>query len=148
MGEFKINESYISEYQVPTEKGPITIGHYFGYYDYNIGIIFPNFGKNLVKFPLAIGFKLVNRIYFADLNDPNPAAFGNGQGFFGFNISEALSGNSFSGLRVSSHKLLVFSSQRIFKYLSFQETIGFDYQASASVPLHVFEMYFQVSLRI
>ncbi len=143
--EFLINESYISEYQ--TSRGPV-IGHYFGYYDFSLGLIFPNFGKNLVKFPLLIGFKLVNRIYFVDLNDPNPSSFGNGQGFLGFNTQDILKGNTFSGLRVNSHKLLVFSKQTIHPYLFFQETIGFDYQPSHSVLLHILEIYFQVGLRI
>ena len=143
--EFRINESYISEYQ--TSIGPV-IGHYFGYYDFNLAIIFPNFGKHLVKFPLVIGFKIINRIYFIDLNDPDPSAFGNGQGFLGFNTNDVFKGDFFSGLRTNAHKLLIFSKQSIYKYVSFQETIGFDYQPSSSVPVHVLEIYFQVSFRI
>ncbi len=143
--EFKINESYISEYQ--TSKGPI-IGHYFGYYDVNFGIIFPNFWKGLVSFPLTIGFKLVNRIYFADINDPKPQAFGNGQGFAGFSIDGLLEANTFSGLRSNSHKLLVFSKQRLSKLVSLQETIGFDYHHASNTPVHILEIYFQISLRL
>ena len=142
--EFRINESYVTEYQ--TSLGPI-IGHYFGYYDFNVGIIFPNIGRDWAPLPLALGLKLINRIYFADLNDPEPRKFGNGQGFLGFDSDEALLGNTFAGLRSASHKILLLSKQRISKHVSLQETIGFDYHPSSQVSLNVFEMYLQIGLR-
>lgn len=104
-----IDEVYITEYKPVT--GTDAVGHYFGTYDFSIGMEFGKLQREFDKTATTWGFLLTQRLYFQNTKNGNLTAFGNGQGYFGLNTSGATTGNAFSSYRNSSYLVTLFASQ-------------------------------------
>jgi tetratricopeptide (TPR) repeat protein len=104
-----IDEIYITEYKPVT--GTDAIGHYFGTYDFSIGMEFGRLQREFDKIGFTYGFLLTERLYFQDTTNSNTTGFGNGQGYFGFNTTGAATGNAFSSYRNNSFIVTLFSAQ-------------------------------------
>ena len=143
---FKVDEWFISEYQTPNNQA--VVGHYLGYADIGFGLAFPYFGKGIVRFPMSIGFRLTGRLYFLDLNNTDPFALFNGQGILGVDTSTSISGDVFSGFRTSSLRLLFFTSQELFRSVSFSESLLLEYTAASTNRTYGIEIFFKASLRL
>ena len=139
--DFVVNEWYITEYQ-PVAKVPIQ-GHYFGYYDLGFGMSVKELSSKKKWCTLEFGFKITNRFYFLDLNDTNPFAFGNGQGFLGLNTSGE--GKTISGFREYTAIISLFSKQFIHSYFIIEESIAYTYVNS---KLSVFDINLKFSFHI
>ena len=128
---FDIDEWYITEY---LESG--LSGHYFGYYSLTLGIFFGNFQNKNEEYPMQIEFLIINRAFFRDLADPDPFAFGNGQGFFGLSTVTATSGNIFPGFLYSSHMIQINYKIRLFNFLTVKTGLTFEYAPDNRAPFH------------
>ena len=140
-GEFKINEWYITEYE--TSLGPL-IGHYMGYYDLNFGLILGDLKSRSYIIPFEIEIIWTNRLYFLDLNDDDPFAFGNGQGFFGLSTEDFLEGKPFSGFRSNAHGFRLSSRQLFFDRFILEET--FEYEFIVKQPFNAFIFSIKASI--
>ncbi len=140
-GEFKVNEWYITEYE--TSLGPL-IGHYIGYYDLNIGLILGDIQSKLYIVPFEIEITWTNRLYFLDLNDNDPFAFGNGQGFFGLSTEDSLEGEPFAGFRSNAHGFRLSSRQLFFDRFILEET--FEYEFTVQQPFNAFIFSIKASI--
>jgi len=109
--KFSIDEVYLTEYKPVT--GVNALGHYFGIYDLSLGMEFGRLQREFDKMTWTWGVMLTGRMYFQNVSNSDVSSFGNGQGFFGFNSSNAASGNAFSSYRTTSFLISVFSSQLI-----------------------------------
>ncbi|GEM_PF-1400407 len=121
------NELFITEYEVSAGEN---LGHYIGYYDFALGLEYGKLRPS-IRPVITFGGYLKERLYMIDLNDTSPTAFGNGQGFFGLDITKATKGNAFSGYRSNSHIGAFFSRQMFKNRLIFKEEIGVEYAANA-----------------
>ena len=119
-----IDEIYITEYKPVT--GTDAVGHYFGTYDFSIGMEFGRLQKEFDKIGFTYGFLLTERLYFQDTNNTNLTAFGNGQGYFGFNTTGATTGNAFSSYRNNSFIVTLFSAQMFKNRYVLRERLFFE----------------------
>ncbi len=141
---FVINEWYITEYQ-PVANVPIR-GHYFAYYDLDFGVSVGELPSKKKFSTIGFGLKITARAYFLDLNDTNPFAFGNGQGFFGLTTGdEALQGKILSGFRTYATTVSFSSKQSIYYYFIIEESIAYTYVGSG---LNVFDISLKFSFHI
>jgi tetratricopeptide (TPR) repeat protein len=124
-----IDEVYLTEHNVPDSGGGGTTtsyGHYFGRYDLGMGIVFGNLMPKFDTVPFEFGAEYVIRMYLRDLDDANPAAFGNGQGYFGLDTSNAASGSAFPGMVGTTHMIRLFSRQLISEYILLGQSLAFE----------------------
>lgn len=119
-----IDEIYITEYR--PSPGTAAVGHYFGIYDFSIGMEFGKLQREFDKVGKTWGFLFTQRLYFQDTGNTNLSAFGNGQGYFGFNASGATQGNAFSSFRNSSFLITLFAAQMFKNRYVLREQIFFE----------------------
>jgi tetratricopeptide (TPR) repeat protein len=119
-----MDEVYITEYKPVT--GTDAVGHYFGTYDFSIGMEFGKLQREFDKVGTTWGFLLTQRLYFQDTNNTNLNAFGNGQGYFGLNTSGATTGNAFSSYRNNSFLITLFAAQLFRNRYVVREQIFFE----------------------
>lgn len=119
-----IDEVYITEYK-PVTGGDV-LGHYFGTYDFSIGMEFGKLQREFDKTGTTWGFLLTQRLYFQNTGNTNVTAFGNGQGYFGLNTSGATTGNAFSSYRNNSFLITLFASQLFKNRYVLREQIFFE----------------------
>jgi len=124
----KINEIFISEYLVGANQQ--TMGHYFGIYDFIVNLTFGKLVPAPKKTPVVFGFSAGARLYFQEFNETSPYSFGNGQGFFGFDISGAVTGDSFPTFYTNTTLLSLHSKQLIANKLIFTEMVGMEFTHS------------------
>ena len=121
-----IDEVYLTEHNVVDGSDTKTFGHYFGRYDLGMGIVFGNLMPKFDSVPFEFGAEYVLRMYLRDLDDENPAAFGNGQGYFGLDTSNAASGSAFPGMVGTTHMIRLFSRQLISEYILLGQSLAFE----------------------
>jgi len=119
-----MDEVYITEYKPVT--GTDAVGHYFGTYDFSIGMEFGKLQREFDKIGTTWGFLLTQRLYFQNTNNTNLTSFGNGQGYFGLNTSGATTGNAFSSYRNNSFLITLFASQLFKNRYVLREQIFFE----------------------
>jgi hypothetical protein len=119
-----IDEIYITEYK-PT-AGTDAVGHYFGTYDFSVGMEFGKLQREFDKIAFTWGFLLTERLYFQDTGNTSLTTFGNGQGYFGLNTSGAATGNAFSSYRNNSFIITLFSAQMFKDRYVLREKIFFE----------------------
>ncbi len=142
-GEFflrlRFDEMYLTEYKYNIAGE--TIGHWFGVYDISLGMEFGSLNTGS-----AFGFSLTERLYFRDLSNKNPAAFGNGQGYFGLDTGAALEGNAFPGFRSNSHVVHFYMKQLVFSRLVLSQRLGLEITGT-SEPVHALTLDLGFSMR-
>ncbi|MFO1527508.1 MAG: hypothetical protein U1F16_16175 [Turneriella sp.] len=119
-----IDEIYISEFKPVT--GTDAVGHYFGTYDFTLGMEFGRLQREFDKIGFTYGFLLTERLYFQNTNNTNLTSFGNGQGYFGFNTTGATTGNAFSSYRNNSFIITLFSAQMFKNRYILRERLFFE----------------------
>jgi hypothetical protein len=119
-----MDEVYITEYKPVT--GTDAVGHYFGTYDFSIGMEFGKLQREFDKIGTTWGFLLTQRLYFQNTNNTNLTSFGNGQGYFGLNTSGATTGNAFSSYRNNSFLITLFAAQLFKNRYVLREQIFFE----------------------
>lgn len=71
---------------------------YWGVFGYTLGVRLGKLNRLSNKFHIAFSVELTQRMYLNDMNNTNPYSIvPNGQGWFGLNISQWISGDPFSG---------------------------------------------------
>ena len=144
---FNINEWYIIEYLANADRG-----HYLGYYDLTFGTFVGNFQKRQVEepipgVPIELKFSMTIRLYFIDLNDPDPLAFGNGQGFFGVETLDIAGGEPLPGYHGLTILFKLSSKQRLFNLITLEELISFEYAPSGGVPRHMIGIHLKLAFQ-
>jgi hypothetical protein len=119
-----VDEVYITEYK--PAAGTDAVGHYFGTYDFSIGMEFGKLQREFDKVGSTWGFLLTQRLYFQDTNNTNTTSFGNGQGYFGLNTTGATKGNAFSSYRNNSFLITLFAAQLFKNRYVLREQIFFE----------------------
>jgi hypothetical protein len=74
----------------------VEISHFAGYNDFGIGMSY-----KIDWFTLS--FELTEKLYYLDVNNPEPYKFANGQGMFGVNRSKWFRGDPLSGFETVGH---------------------------------------------
>ncbi len=144
---FVMNEWYITEYQSSRDK-PL-LGHYFGYYDFTVGLIFGKRPHQKSFSSVEVGFRSTARMYFLDINDTNPFAFGNGQGFFGLTIEEQnFKGRLNDGLRSYALRLEIFSKQSVYHYFIFKESLVYEFMLTPPKNVSSLALNIEISYSI
>ena len=148
--DFLINEWYFVEYETPPPFNRAILGHYFGYYDLTLGVFIGDQSNKKVYSSIELGLKVVNRFYFRDLSDPNPFAFGNGQGFFGLTTSDsALRGDDFlGGFRTYATRFILLARFSVAYYFIFEGSLAYELIPPSIADINVFEVGLKVSFRI
>lgn len=121
---FSANELYITEYEISAGK---KVGHYLGYYDFTFGLEYGKIKKGIQRPVFTYGGYFTERLYMMDLDDSSPMTFGNGQGFFGLDTAESMSGNAFAGYRSNSHIMGFFARQMFQNRFIFKEEFAVEY---------------------
>ena len=136
-----IDEWYITEYGVDNS----VTGHYFGYYDLILGVVMGNFENRYKKTPIEVGFILINRLFFRDLADTDPFAFGNGQGFFGYSSEDTSLDNSIPGFLFTSHSFEAYIKTRFFNFLVLGLSLNFEFAPDNRSDFHFAHLRLTVS---
>ena len=137
---FELSEWYVTEYFEDSIQG-----HYFGYYELVLGLFFGNFQKKNEDYPVEIGFLIRNRLFFRDLSDNDPFAFGNGQGFFGLSTDDITSRIPFPGFLYTSHAIQPYVKARFFNFLILEGALGFEFAPNKSAPFNFLLFYIKIS---
>ncbi|MDH5716891.1 MAG: tetratricopeptide repeat protein [Spirochaetia bacterium] len=103
-----LNDFFLTEYKTIDNS---LIGHYFAVYEISAGFEFGKIYPAYDRVPFVFGFLLAERIYFKELNEEKPFAFGNGQGWAGFDSDSAVEGDSFPTYRTNSHVFTIYAAQ-------------------------------------
>lgn len=133
----RLEEFYIMEYKYNNQLQ--NRSHWFATYLFEIGLEF-----NMAQANHKWGFSFAERIYFRNLNNNNPWAFGNGQGYFGFHSELALQGNAFPSFRSNSHLFQIFFRQIVFGHIMLKEKLGLEITTPAE-SVHSFFLEFGMS---
>ncbi len=96
---FSARDYYFFDHEAETSN-------YWGVYDLGFGIDLGEY-KDMTDFLryVRISLQYNERFYLMDLNNDNPYAFANGQGWFGVNSDKWFKGDPFSGYRARGHVL-------------------------------------------
>lgn len=119
-----VDEFFITEYNIPSTGG--TVGHYFGKYDFSLTFEFGSVDPEIDKTGWLWGINLIERLYFKDVDDTSPRAFGNGQGYFGFDTESAVKGNAFPGFNTNAHIFEIYFKEVVFKNYILYQKLGFE----------------------
>ena len=122
--KFGMDEVYITEFK--PIAGTDAVGHYFGTYDFSVGMEFGRLQREFDKIGFTYGFLLTQRLYFQDTNNSNLTSFGNGQGYFGLSTSGATTGNAFASFRNTSFIVTAFSAQMFKNRYVLREKLFFE----------------------
>ncbi|MCS6985006.1 MAG: tetratricopeptide repeat protein [Leptospiraceae bacterium] len=136
----RLDEIYITEYRY-NNAGQLQ-GHYFGSYLLEAGMEFTT-ASPIHRWGVSFG----ERLYFWDLADGSPFAFGNGQGYFGFDTELALQGNAFPGFRGNSHVVQIFFRQFLGARIRLKEILGVEITNPAQ-SVHSFFVQLGLSSRL
>ncbi len=145
---YRINDT-ISYYAIMNWRNYYIMDHnrkvsnWFGVYEFGMGIKLWEIMKTNEKRDFTIAVEFVERLYYRDLNNKKPYDALNGQGWFGLNSGEWLTGGAITGYWTNSHTIGFKFEEEIIKYLFLYQ--GFYIEMTDSVQGH-FEFNFLIGI--